>query len=81
MKSKVTKSQKRAESRVNTLRMQVSALERRCEELYEQREKFRRALYEAIGVIEGLAEQQAMPDPWYEERLARFKELDGSKVN
>lgn len=30
-------------------------------------------LKEAISVIEGLAEQQAMSDDWYEEPLARFK--------
>jgi len=30
-------------------------------------------LTEAIGVIEGLAEQQAMTDNWFEEPLGRFK--------
>jgi hypothetical protein len=33
----------------------------------------RKLLAEAIGVIEGLAEQQAMEDDWYEEPLARFR--------
>jgi len=34
---------------------------------------FRELLADAVAVIEGLAEQQAMPDDWYEEPLAKFK--------
>lgn len=30
-------------------------------------------LAEAVQVIRGLADQQAMPDDWFEEPLARFE--------
>ena len=33
------------------------------------------ALGEATGVIEGLIDQQAMPDDWYAEKLAYFRAL------
>jgi hypothetical protein len=38
------------------------------------------ALQEAARVIEGLADQQAMPDDFYESPLAYFKALAGSAV-
>jgi hypothetical protein len=43
--------------------------------LVVERDRYRDALAEAVRVIEGLAEQQAMPDDWYEVPLARLKEL------
>lgn len=38
---------------------------------------YKACLITAIEVIEGLAEQQAMPDGWYEEDLALLKGLVG----
>lgn len=41
----------------------------------EWNNELRAALIEAIRLIEGLADQQAMPDDWYQAPLARLKHL------
>lgn len=53
----------------------VLALLAERDALVVERDRYRDALAEAVRVIEGLAEQQAMPDDWYEVPLARLKEL------
>ena len=40
----------------------------------------RDALREAIGVIEGLADQQAMQDDWYLDPVAYFKAVAGEET-
>lgn len=49
--------------------------------LAEQRDRLRKHLADAVQTLEGLAEQQAMPDPWWEpirDRLAAaLEENDG----
>ncbi len=43
----------------------------------EDSDKLRKLLAEACGVIAGLVGQQAMPDDWFEEPLAKFEQAVG----